>query len=81
MKKNKNDESVKNKVTLGERISLSFRKKWIVSGTITLLLVLILITGYIALNLWITELDLPEIDVTENQVYTLSDTSKKAIEK
>ena len=47
----------------------------------TFLLILILFLAYIALNLIISTLDLPEIDVTKNKVYSLSEDSKKAIEK
>lgn len=77
MEKEKN----KNKVKLSEKISLTFRKKLLINGTKTFLIIAILITAYIALNLWIQDLDLPEIDVTENKIYTLSDASKQAIEK
>ena len=69
-----------NKVKFSEKISLNIRKKWLLNSTKTVLLVAILFAIYIALNLWITTLELPEIDVTENKIYTLSDTSKKAIE-
>lgn len=77
MKKNKNE----NKVKLREKISLTFRRKWLVNGTKTFLIVAIIIASYLALNLWVRQLDLPEIDVTENKIYTLSDASKQAIEK
>jgi ABC-type uncharacterized transport system involved in gliding motility auxiliary subunit len=76
--KEKNNE---NKVKFTEKFSLVLRRKWLVNGTKTLLIVAILLAAYIALNLWIQTLDLPEIDVTENKIYTLSDASKKAIEK
>lgn len=69
-----------NKVKLSEKFILSLRRKWLVNGTKTFLIIAILVAGYIALNLWINKLDLPEIDVTENKIYTLSDASKKAIE-
>lgn len=74
--KNKNNE---NKVKLSEKISLKFRKKWIVDSTKTFLIIAVLIVAYIALNLGIQEVDLPKLDVTENKIYTLSDASKDAI--
>lgn len=74
-------EKDENKVKLSEKISLTLRKKWLVNSTKTILIIAILVALYIALNLWVQTLDLPEIDVTENQIYTLSDASKKAIEK
>ncbi len=81
-KENKaNDDPIQNeKVKLGERFSLTMRKKWLVNGTKTLLIVAILVAIYIALNLWIQNIDLPKFDVTENKIYTLSDASKKAVE-
>lgn len=74
-------EKDEKKVKLGERISLNLRKKWLVNGTKTFLIIAILIAAYIALNLGIKEIDLPKIDVTENKIYTLSDASKDAISK
>ncbi len=80
MKKEKDSNSTKNKVKFSEKISLTLKRKWLVNGTRTFLIVAILIVAYIALNLTIEKLDLPEIDVTQNKIYTLSDSSKKAIE-
>ncbi len=70
-----------NYVKLGEKISLNFRKKWLINGTRTVLLCVILILTYIILNLVMPALELPEIDVTESKIYSLSDDSKRAIEK
>lgn len=75
--KNKNKEKIK----FTEKFSLTLRRKWLVNGFRTFLIVIILILAYLILNLWIKKLDLPEIDVTANKIYTLSDSSKKAIEK
>ncbi|MCR5186796.1 MAG: GldG family protein [Clostridia bacterium] len=72
------DDKIK-KAKLGERLSLAFRKRWIVSGTITLLLVLCIIAAYISINLWAVDTDLPNWDVTDSQIFTLSEESKKAI--
>lgn len=79
MKNKEQKEVVANKTTLKEKLSLKFRKKWLVSKTTTILMILILLAGYVALNLWVKTLDLPEIDVTENKIYTLSDASKNAV--
>ncbi len=76
-----NQDVIQEKTTLREKISLKFRKTWIANKTITILLVLILFAAYICINLWAQSTDLPEIDVTENKIYTLSDASKQAIEK
>lgn len=80
MKNEKDEQPIKTKVKLSERFSLTLKRKWLVNGTKTFLIIAILIVLYIALNLTVEQLDLPEIDVTENKIYTLTDSSKKAIE-
>lgn len=58
-----------------EPLSLKIKKKWLRSNPTTALIVLILITAFLALNLWIGSIDLAQIDVTENKVYSLTDKS------
>ena len=72
-----NKEKKENKIKFSEKASLFFRRKWLVDGTKTFLIVAILIASFIALNLWVGTLDLPEIDVTENKVFTLAGKSYK----
>lgn len=72
-------ENNENKIKFTEKLSLAFRRKWVVDSTKVFLIVAILIASYVALNLGIRNLDLPEIDVTENKVFTLTDASKKAV--
>lgn len=74
-------EKNENKVSFGEKVSLNLRKRWLINGSKTLLIVAILIAAYIAINLFVESIDLPEFDVTANKIYTLSDASKKAIER
>lgn len=69
------------KVKLKEKISLTFKKKWLTSKAKTWLIAAVLVALFIILNLWIRTLDLPEIDVTENKIYTLSDASIEAVGK
>ena len=64
-----------------ETVTLMLRKKWLASTTQTALLVVVLVAAFLAINLFVQTKDLPEIDVTENKIYTLSDASKTAIEK
>ena len=73
-------ETVK-KIKLSEIISFNLRKKWLLSGTTTLLLVIILFLAFMSLNLFIANRELPEIDVTKNKLYSLSEDSKKALAK
>lgn len=74
------NEKDKTDVKFSEKFSLKFTKTIIVSKLLTILIVLVLIAAFVGLNYWINTLDLPEIDVTANQIYTLSDQSKKALE-
>ena len=71
----------KEKIKLSEKLALNFRKKWLVSGIQTFLIIAILIMGYVSLNLFVRQLDLPQIDVTENKLYTLTEASKNAVSK
>ena len=77
----KEKKEKKNKVKLREKISLNFRRRYLIDGTRAFLIAFILLLLYAILNIWASKADLPKIDVTENQLYTLSDTSKKAISK
>ena len=69
----------KSDIRLSEKFSLKMRKILIANRLLTLLLVVVLIGAFIGLNVWINTLDLPEIDVTANKIYTLSEESKEAI--
>ena len=80
MKLKKDEKEIEKKVTFYEKISLKFRRKLLLDGTKTFLIIAILFVSFIALNLWADQADLPEIDVTENKIYTLTDASKKAVE-
>lgn len=79
--KNENQDIIQEKITFKEKLSLKFRKNWITSKAVTILLVLILFAAYVCINLWAQSAELPEIDITENKIYTISDASKQAIEK
>ena len=74
---NKKEES---DIKFSEKFSLKIRQTVIVSKLFTWLVVLVLIAAFIGLNFLIKSVDLPEIDVTANQLYTLSEESKKALE-
>lgn len=74
------EEKEKSDIKFSERFSLKFRKTIIASKVFTILTVLVLIAAFIGLNIGVQSLDLPEIDVTANKIYTLSDSSKKALE-
>ncbi len=70
----------KSDIKFSEKFSLRFRKIMMTSKLLTLLIVLLLVAAFVGLNVWVQSLELPQIDVTANQIYTLSDSSKKALE-
>lgn len=77
-KANENKTS-ENKVKFSEKISLKLKRKWLVTRTKTFLIIAIFFAAYIALNLWAEQAELPVFDMTENKLYTLTDTSKEAL--
>lgn len=82
MKEEKTSElKSKNKKSFKETIILMFRRKWFADSTQTALIVAILFALFIGINLYVRSLELQEIDVTENKIYTLSDASKEVISK
>lgn len=67
------------KIKFSEKASLFFRRKWLVDGTKTFLMLAIIVMAFIALNVSLESMDLPEYDITENKVFTLTEESKKVI--
>jgi len=55
------------------------KTKWLVKTTTTVLLIATLIVAYMALNMWIDTLNINDIDITKEKLYTLSDTSKEQV--
>ena len=62
-----------------EKLIIKFKQNWIRNNVMTILLIAILVTVFIALNLWIQSIDLAQIDVTENKIYSLTDDSKEML--
>lgn len=75
----KKRKEAEGKKTISERISLFLRKRCLNNGIETALIVCILVGAFISLNLYIDTIDLKDIDVTANKIYTLSDASKDVI--
>ena len=57
------------------------RKKWLRESSLTAILIIFLIAGFIVLNYVINNLDLNPIDVTKEKLYTLSEESKNKIKE
>ena len=74
-------EKEENKISLIQKIRLSFRKNIAVSRLRIVILIGLLVAGFICLNLYIQKLNLPMFDITTNKIHTLSTSSKDVIEK
>lgn len=81
-KKEKKPEKNKlavNKEKLGTRFINTIKKRWLISGTNTLLLIAILIAIVILINSAVQSLKLTPIDCTSNKEYTLTKESKERV--
>ena len=70
------ESEVYKKASFKEKVSLKFRKKWLASKLHTLILIVLLVAIFIGLNAWADQMNLAQIDVTKNKLYSLTDTSK-----
>ena len=59
-----------------QKIGTTVKKKWLINGTKTIILVAIVIAIYIGINILLEKVVLPEIDCSENKIYSLSQESK-----
>ena len=55
------------------------KKKWLRDTTKTIVLIVILVALYMGINLLAQKAELQDIDVTQNKLFTLTDTSKQKI--
>ena len=52
------------------------KKKWLVDGTKTAILVLIIVAAFIGINVFMQTLELTPLDFTQEKLYSLTDASK-----
>ena len=57
----------------------TIKKKWLIDGTKTTILVLVIIAIFIAINLGMQKLELTPIDFSQEKLYTLTDESKEKV--
>ena len=57
----------------------TIKKKWIVDGTKTTLLVLIIIALFIGIRILMDNLQLTPIDLTQEKIFTLTEQSKEQV--
>ena len=55
------------------------KKRWLIDGTKTLLLVLIIIAAFLGINLGMQKLDLTPLDFSQEKLYTLTEESKEKV--
>lgn len=77
-KKEKKPET-NNKEKFGTKFINTIKKRWLISGTNTVLLIAILVAIVILINSIVQSLDLTPIDCTTNKEYTLTEESKERI--
>ena len=61
------------------RFIQAIKKRWLIDGTKTLILVLIIIALFIGINFGMQELELAPLDFTQEKLYTLTDESKERV--
>lgn len=59
-----------------QKIGTGLKKKWLINSSKTVLLVAIIIAIYIGVNILLEKVVLPEIDCTQNKIYSISQETK-----
>ena len=81
-KENKNEKHlVKKKGKKAHKFIEIIKKKWLIDGTRTLILIAAIILVVVAINVVIQNLQLAPIDLSQEQLYTLSDEAKEKVQK
>lgn len=62
-----------------QKIGNTLKKRWLIDGTKTIILVAIVIAIYIGVNILLQNVVLPEIDCTQNKIYSLSQETKDKV--
>ena len=76
--KKKNKEN-KDKEKKSNGFIQAIKKKWLINGTKTIILVLVLIAVFLAVNMVMHNLNLAPLDFTQEGLYTLTDESKEKV--
>lgn len=64
-----------------KKIIETIKKKWIKDTLATIIIITMLFLIFIGINIFINKLDISDIDITKNQLFTLSETSKKQVKE
>lgn len=73
------DKKIKTKVEKPNKFIEIIKKKWLINGTKTFLLVAIIIGAFIGITVLMQKLNLTPIDLTEDKLYTLTEESKEKV--
>ena len=76
-KKQKNKKEKKDKKP--NKFIEIIKKKWLVDGTKTTILVLAIVAVFVAINVLMQKLELTPIDFSQEKLYTLTDESKESV--
>ena len=79
MEKIKSKEKKEKKEKKPNKFIQTIKKKWIVDGSKTFLLVVIIIAIFIGINMGMQELELTPLDFSQEQLYTLTEESKEKV--
>ncbi len=64
-----------------KKIFESIKLKWLRETSLTILLIAIIVAVFIGINIGLSKLNITDIDLTEEKLYSLTDTSKEQIAK
>ena len=81
-KKQEKESKMKNKEEKDKKPSRfiqAIKKKWLINGTKTIILVLLLIAVFLTVNMVMHNLNLAPLDFTQEGLYTLTDESKEKV--
>ena len=79
MEKIKSKEKKEKKDKKPNKFIQTIKKKWLVDGSKTFLLVVIIIAIFIGINMGMQELELTPLDFSQEQLYTLTEESKEKV--
>ncbi len=80
-KKEKKEKQSENPKKFFQKVGMELKKKWLINGTKTIILVVIIVAIYIGINILLGNVVLPEIDCTQNKIYSLSQETKDKLGK
>lgn len=72
-------EKERNKGEKPNKFIETIKKKWLIDGTKTLILVIIILAIFIGINVVMQKLELSPIDLSQEKLFTLTDASKEKI--